>query len=52
MSQPSGIMSARNWDELMEGIWRQTTKPGRCNGGKEDFGRFAFTFTPHTGALS
>ena len=23
MSQPSGIMSARNWDELMEGIWRQ-----------------------------
>lgn len=23
MSQPSGVMSARNWDELMEGIWRQ-----------------------------
>ncbi len=23
MSQPAGKMSARNWDELMEGIWRQ-----------------------------
>ena len=23
MSQPSGKPSARNWDELMEGIWRQ-----------------------------
>lgn len=29
---------------VMESIWRQTT-PGNCGGGKEHFGRFAFTFT-------
>lgn len=23
MSQPTGQMSARNWDEFMEGVWRQ-----------------------------
>ena len=23
MSQSAGKMSARNWDEFMEGIWRQ-----------------------------